>query len=189
MALFAIGFASGFGTAGSGFSATEAMGHKNLVTMEVKHPDCATHPENPKCGMPPESQGTWNTVTVTGDNWTRDALSGTLNNAGTANNWTVLELSTNSTTSTTDYACGSPITTNALGIGRGNVTVLSGAQYGNYTVSATWYPSGTQAAIVKVCMSNQTTSASSWLMAEATFSSTNVNSGDTLIVNYSVAVR
>jgi hypothetical protein len=160
---------------------------QNPVIIEVRHPSCAVYPENPKCGQPSEVQYTKNTVTERGLNWTRDALQGNLQPEASTNNWTVLELSTSDgTPQINTTTCSSVVTGSGLDIARGAIVNQT---YGNYTVSKTWSVSGSVTGIQKVCLSNITTSASVYLMASALFSSTNVASGDTLTVNYSIAVR
>jgi hypothetical protein len=156
---------------------------RNLVSVELIRAD----------GFREPTQYAWNTVTEEGLNWTRDVISGlylTGTNVNRTNygNWSFIELSISGTTpAVTDSVCPSVVTGNGLGIAQ--ATTIVRQNRGNYTVSVTFSPTGTQTGITKVCLSNNSASASTDLMASALLAvNTSVVSGDTLIVNYSVAV-
>jgi hypothetical protein len=187
---FAIGTDVGRTTTVS--SASDGGVFHNLVSVEVKHPSCTVDPNNTLCGQPGKTAYAWNTVTALGKNNTRDILGGfapyndTTTVAGMRFNWTVIQLSTDGgAPALTDLTCPTAVTGNGLDIAVAGTIVKQ--LTGNFTVSKTFSVTGTQAGIQKVCIHNSTLTGGP-LMASALISSTNVQSGDTLTVNYSVAV-
>lgn len=164
-------------------SVSDGVSFHNPITIELKHPSCADAPDNPKCDQPSEVQTVHNLVTDLGLNNIRDQISD-LNGAPTAA-WDYIQLSTNTTTSSTDITCEDNVTGNGLDIAQGTAVA---AGTGNYTLTKTFSVSGTQNSITKVCLHNSS-AVGAFLMAEAVITSTSVISGDTLIINYSVAAE
>lgn len=151
----------------------------NWISVEVIHDD----------GSREETIYAKNLVTNEGLNWIRDALSGLEGDITDTNrrNWSVIELSTSvAAPAGGDTACVDVITGNGLDIQQAT-TIYNQPGNGNYTASATFSVTGGTTHVQKVCLSNNTATASSDLMASALITNTTVQSGDTLIINYSVA--
>ena len=135
-----------------------------------------------------------NLITRAGKNMTRDMLT-QLNGSGAGgpagiNGTSAISL-TNDGTATSDErsVCPSEITTN--GLGRAAATVY---QIGNYTAAASnisitykFTATGTQA-VQKTCLSNSTAANGAILIAEDTFTSVTLNSGDTINITWYVGV-
>ena len=139
------------------------------------------------------TQTTHNVVTREGVNWSRDVISGLGNEGGVfANgtiyrNWTVLELSGDASVGYGNASCTGAITGNALDIKQ--ATTLYRTNEGNFTMNATWTKSGGATQTVRrVCVTNNTATASSDLMAVALLTSAvNLETSDQLTVSYSIA--
>lgn len=168
-------FVAGF-MPGSPVGSKDTFWIQGTGCLQVCHADGTC--EEPSCAI--------NKVTEGGLNWTRDALSG-LGNFAATNNWTFIELSTNTSTPLeSESACPDVVTYKGLNISIADNVVRGVA--GNFTINKTWAVTGTQTGIIKLCISNSSASGSSDLKASVLVDSTNVISGDTLIGSYSLAV-
>lgn len=130
-----------------------------------------------------------NTVTNHGKNHTRDALMGALATSTVAN-VSVLQLSTGTTApAATDTVCEATVVSgNGLDGGAGTINWVS-SHVGNFSINKTWFATGTQAGIAKVCLHNSTVTGANITFATASLSSAvNAESGDTLSVYYYIQV-
>ena len=163
-------------------SAPTIYGFLNTVTVE----HCSA--KTGKC----DSQTVHNVVTREGVNWTRDVISGiesprkneTALNYG---NWTFLELSAATSSGFGNASCADAITGNGLDIKQ--ATTIYRTNEGNFSMNATWTKTGGVTTTVRrVCVSNNTASASSDLMAAAQLvSAVNLETSDQLTISYSIA--
>src|SRR3989344_5322262 len=140
-----------------------------------------------------DEQTTHNVVTREGVNWSRDVISGLSGSSGVgANstnyvNWTVLELSSATSVGFGNASCADVVSGNGLGIKQ--ATTIYRTNEGNFSMNATWTKTGgTTDTIRVVCVSNNTASASSDLMAVALLTSAvNLETSDQLTVSYAIA--
>ncbi len=186
-AIFAVAISLGHGPALPGVTSSlmhDDVTYDNGLNLQVNHPSCLDYPANPQCDQNPTVVEAHNLVTETGKNNTREVIGG-FAPATDYLNWSYIQLSTDGgAPAATDSACPSAVSSNGLDIGAGSTVRKN---IGNFTVTKTFSVSGTQTGIQKVCLHNGTATAEK-LMASALISPTNVAAGDTLIVNYSVAV-
>jgi hypothetical protein len=137
-------------------------------------------------------QTTHNVVTREGTNWTRDVVSGLgapqgAFNRSNYNNWTFLELSAATSVGFGNASCVDVITGNGLDIKQ--ATTIYRTNEGNFSMNASWTKTGGATTTVRqVCVSNNSASASSDLMAAALLSSAvNLETSDQLTVSYAIA--
>src|SRR3989344_4540619 len=139
-------------------------------------------------------QITHNVVTREGVNWTRDVVSG-ISGSGTgvfANstvyiNWTVLELSSDASVGFGNASCTGAITGTGLDLAQSNNIYRTNE--GNFTMNFTWTKtSGSTTTVRRVCVSNNTASAATDLMAVGLLTSAvNLETSDQLTVSYAIA--
>jgi len=141
-----------------------------------------------------EEQTTHNVVTREGVNWSRDVISGLYRpaagldaNSTVYGNWTKLELSSATSVGFGNASCAGVVTGNGLDIKQ--ATTIYRTNEGNFSMNATWTKTGgTTDTIRVVCVSNNTASASSDLMAVALLTSAvNLETSDQLTVSYAIA--
>src|SRR3990167_5197263 len=139
-----------------------------------------------------EIQSTHNVVTREGVNWTRDVISGlhgcsTGVNVSCYVNWTVLELSGDASVGYGNASCTGAITGNALDIKQ--ATTIYRTNEGNFSMNASWTKTGGATQTVRrICVTNNTATASTDLMAVALLTSeVNLGTSDQLTISYAIA--
>ena len=139
-----------------------------------------------------DTQTTHNVVTREGVNWSRDVISGlhgcsTGVNVSCYVNWTVLELSGDASVGFGNASCTGALTGNGLDIKQ--ATTIYRTNEGNFSMNASWTKTGGATQTVRrICVTNNTATASTDLMAVALLTSeVNLGTSDQLTISYAIA--